>query len=365
MKNHSQKKMKMNRNNRDVYERWIVLALLFTIHYLLSVSTAGAQEPFVRRSVVEEFTGTWCGNCPRGMVGMERLSEDFGDRFIGIAVHTGIGEPMLIPAYPDVQTDRIPGSGAPSCIIDRVEFKYDPYSGSGQRGAFHYGIDLDFEAALSMPTEAKVELAAEWNDENQWDVRYIVNTTFNIDSPTAPYRLMLVLTEDGLTGTADSWRQTNYFSDDYSDSAGKKYQDDDMKTWREAPYYAPGIVYNHVAVNSNGIRTGIAGSITAPIIAWQPQTYVGTVTTLASHALRIIQDKERLHAVAILINTETGNVVNAAQSAVLPYGADGIRSFNSVGASPSDACYDLQGRRLDAEPSAGVYLRNGKKYISK
>ena len=51
----------------------------------LGVTAQTAQEPFVRRSVVEEFTGTWCGHCPRGIVGMERLSEDFGDRFIGIA----------------------------------------------------------------------------------------------------------------------------------------------------------------------------------------------------------------------------------------------------------------------------------------
>lgn len=353
----------MKRINLKRHDRWVVLALLFTIHCSLFISSAGAQ--FVRRSVVEEFTGTWCGNCPRGIVGMQRLSEDFGDRFIGIAVHTGNGEPMLIPTYPDVQTDRIPGSGAPSCIIDRAEFKFDPYSGSGQRGVFHYGIDVDFAAALSIPTEAKVELTAEWDDAYQWDVRYIVTTTFDIDSPTAPYRLILVLTEDGLTGTADSWRQTNYFSNDYSYSAGDNYQDDDMQSWREAPYYASGIVYNHVAVNTNGVRTGIVGSITAPITAWQPQTYVGTVTTLASHAQRIIQDKERLHAVAILINTETGDVVNAAQSPVLPYGSSGIQSLNQPAISLSDYCYDLQGRRLHAEPAVGIYLRNGKKYLAK
>ena len=80
--------------------RKLSLSLSFIICHL-SFSPAGAQEqePFIRHSVVEEFTGTWCGNCPRGIVGMQRLEEDFGDRFIGIAIHTGTGEPMVIPSY--------------------------------------------------------------------------------------------------------------------------------------------------------------------------------------------------------------------------------------------------------------------------
>ena len=346
------------------------MKLLISFLTLAALSlTAGAQstqETFLRRSVVEEFTGTWCGHCPRGIVGMERLSEDFADRFIGIAVHTGSGEPMVIPAYPDLQSDLLPGSGAPSCVIDRAPFKFDPYSGSGRRGTLHYGIDLDFADALAVPTEAKVELMAEWADEYQWDVRFTATTTFNIDSPSAPYRLIFVLTEDGLTGTTDAWRQTNYFSLDYEASAGTNYQDDDMAPWREAPYYAEGVVYNHVPVNTLGIRSGIQGSIEAPVVAWQPQTYSNTITTLASHTQKLIQDKSRLHAVCMLIDTSTGAVVNAAQSDVRPYGASGITEVRSC-SSASDACYDLQGRRLRLAPARGLYVdrSRGKTILAK
>ena len=364
----------MKRNNQEGHRRWMVLALLFTLHCSLFISPAGAQEPFVRNSVVEEFTGTWCGNCPRGIVGMQRLQEDFGDHFIGIAVHTGTGEPMVIPAYPDVQGDLLPGSGAPSCAIDRVQYKFDPYSGSGERGATHYGIDADFARALSVPTEAKVELQAAWNDEYLWDVRYTVTTTFNINSPTAPYRLILVLTEDGLTGTDDNWRQVNYFSSEYEASAGANYQDDDMAEWRAAPYYVTGVVYDHVAVNTVGIRTGIVNSITAPVAAYEPQTYINTVTTLANHTQKIIQDKQRLHAIAILINTGTGEVVNAAKCAILPYGSDGIVEMNDERLEMKNDVYDLQGRRVansqavqssNSPVPPGIYIRNGKKYTTK
>ena len=344
---------------------------LFPLITILLCITAGAQEQFVRRSVVEEFTGTWCGNCPRGIVGMHRLAEDFGDRFIGIAIHTGSDEPMVIPAYPDVKDDRIPGSGVPCCIIDRSRFKFDPYSGSGEKGVFHYGIDADFAAALAMPTEAKVDLVAEWNDAYDWDVRFTVTTTFNIDRPTAPYRLILVLTEDGLTGTADNWRQVNYFSSDYDGTRDtENYSDDDMAFWRNTPYLVPGIVYDHVAVNTNGIRHGIENSIAAPVVAWQPQTYTGTVSILSSHAQRIIQDKSRLHAVAMLIATETGNVVNAAKADILPFGSSGISETRRQTVAAQTA-YDLQGRPLTSYLSPltshkkGIYIVNGKKYIIK
>ena len=314
----------------------VPIPFLFTI--LISLSSfplvpSLAQEPFVRRSVVEEFTGTWCGHCPRGMVGMERLAQQFGDRFIGIAVHTGSGEPMAIPGYPDMQELLLPGSGAPSCVINRAPFKFDPYSGSGQRGATHYGIDLDFSASLAVPTEAKVELKAQWDDEFQWDVRFTATTTFNLDFPSVggdlqspPYRLIFVLTEDGLTGTTDSWLQSNYFSGELPDSEGRNYLDDDLAFWRSAPHHVQGVAYNHVPVNTLGIKSGIEGSIKAPIKAYLPQTYSATVTTLASHAQRLIQDKDRLQAVAMLINTESGEVVNAATARIRAYGeADAVK----------------------------------------
>ena len=85
--------------------------ILIATTLLLSALSTQAQTDqsagFVRRCVVEEYTGTWCGNCPRGIVGLSRLAEDFGDRFIGIAIHTGDSEPMVIPTYPSL----VPGAG--------------------------------------------------------------------------------------------------------------------------------------------------------------------------------------------------------------------------------------------------------------
>ena len=309
---------------------------------------------FVRRSVIEEYTGTWCGNCPRGIVGLQRLEEEFGDRCIPIAVHTGTNEPMQISAYPELQ----PGTGIPACAIDRGE-KLDPYKGSSN--AYHYGIGNDFAARLAEPTEAGLELTAQWNDDYQWDVRFTATTTFSIDSPTAPYRLAFVLLEDGMTGEGRYWAQVNYFSTEAGYDDSKTYLDDDMKSWREAPYNVTDVIYNHVPVNTLGIKQGIQGSIQAPIAAFVPQTYTNTVTTLN---VKVIQDKSRLSAVALLLNTETGRIVNAAKASILPYNTDAISSIRVSQQQPS-MYFDLLGRPIATPIKKGLYIMDNRKIILK
>ena len=46
------------------------------------------------RPLIEEYTGTWCGWCPRGFTGMEMLRETFGEDFIGVAIHNQ--DPMAV-----------------------------------------------------------------------------------------------------------------------------------------------------------------------------------------------------------------------------------------------------------------------------
>lgn len=57
----------------------LYLILLF-VHIISSgISAQGSKKAeltFPRRVVMEEFTGTWCGNCPRGMIGISRLRRE-------------------------------------------------------------------------------------------------------------------------------------------------------------------------------------------------------------------------------------------------------------------------------------------------
>ena len=42
-----------------------------------------------RKVVVEDFTGMWCGWCPRGIAAMEYMQKHYPESFIGIAAHDG------------------------------------------------------------------------------------------------------------------------------------------------------------------------------------------------------------------------------------------------------------------------------------
>ena len=325
-----------------------LISMMLLLAAMFSLDGSSQTTSYPRMVVVEEFTGSWCGWCPRGTVGLERLQQDFGDRVILIAVHTGDGEPMVLPAYPNL----VPGTGGvPSARIDRGD-KVDPYVGTLTEA--HYGINLDVEAALRQPSEAKVELSAQWADAQQWDVSFTVSTTFAQSSETAPYALAFVLTEDSLRGQGKSWAQRNFYTN------SEDYLDDDMKFWRESADYVTNVAFNHVAVATLGITKGVSGSIQAPIVAGEPQQFTRKVTTLNN---KVIQDKSRLTAVVLLLNTETGRVVNAAKSAVLPFDTNSIAAPVAPAASDGH-CYNLGGQRIPApRGSKGLYIRQGRKIV--
>ncbi len=313
---------------------------------------------FERRSVVEEYTGTWCGNCTAGMAAMKLMEQTFGDRFIAIAVHTGSGEPMNNSAYS--QAGLVPTS-VPRSAIDRGEY-VNSYSGSA--GAARAGIIDDLAAALAVPAEAGVEISATWNEADQKRIACTVETTFGFDLATAPYAIALIITEDGLHGTGSAWLQENYYSHEYA--SNRELSGSEMDVYWDAPRKIEGLMYDHVAVATLGVKSGQAGSIQAPIVKGQPQTYEATVAVVGN---TIIQDKNNLTAIAMLINTDTGRVVNAAKACVTPFGGDGvveIKNEELIIKNGAASVYDLSGRRLTQSVlRQGVYIRDGKKVIAR
>lgn len=160
----------------------------------------------VRRAIMEEFTGTGCGYCPRGIAGMKLMREVYGDRFIGIALHWyNSNDPMYNKNYASLSF-----GGAPSCRIDRGN-ETDPYYGDGNNPG---GIADVIDKALAKAAEVDIELTAAYTDETCDSVVLTANTTAIVDGT---YKLFFVLTADSLQGSTSSWKQSNYYA---SNSAG-------------------------------------------------------------------------------------------------------------------------------------------------
>lgn len=304
--------------------------------------TALTQMP-VKRTVMEELTGTWCPNCPRGLVGLRLLEEQFGDRFIGIAIHDD--DPMELELYNKsafVKSVSQQMGGRPSCSIDRT-VNCDPYMGIGNE--MHFNADFVVGELLKQPATADVEIQAQWTDEAQTSITLDAMTTFRYSAESNPYALMLVLTADSLTGDTDKWLQVNKLS-------GSTEYDADLTEFTQGERYMK-LAYNHVPVFADGVEKGIAGSIAPTLTADETQHYQRTIDMTTN---TIMQDKNRLHAIAMLIDSSTGQVVNAAKAHVTAYNAQGISRVNTATTSVN-RCYDLQGRRVDGRQKGIVIQR--------
>lgn len=73
-------------------------------------------DSFTKNVIFEEFTGLWCGYCPYGAKKIKDKTEQYGDRFIGVAIH--INDILEIPDGKSL-VQRYGGSGYPSCVVDR------------------------------------------------------------------------------------------------------------------------------------------------------------------------------------------------------------------------------------------------------
>ena len=246
--------------------------------------------------LVEEATGSWCGWCPRGAVGLKMLNRKYRDDVVTVAVHSN--DPMELPGY------SLNASGFPSCQINRGDF-FDPYYGSSDEV---FGIRKDVEAAMRQYTIGEIAVSAEWTDESQTAIKVNTTTTFVEDVQSSPYQIGYLLLEDKQTGTTSDWAQSNYF-------AGSNNNDPNLKVLVDSPSKIQDARYDHVPVATWQHETGVEGSLPATITSEVPMDYT---YTLDISGITRIQNKEKLTVVTLLLNKETGEVLNAAKFKFTP-----------------------------------------------
>ena len=306
------------------------------------------------KPLMEEYTGTWCQYCPRGMAGMEAMNELYPDDFVGVAFHNG--DAMTITQlYPnDVNS-------FPNGYLDRVQ-NVNPFSGSS--GA-SLGIKDDWKRRQNIISPASIVLEAEWADDAQTKLQLTSKTTFVRDFGNSPYQLTYILTADGLKGEGKEWYQQNALSGDASAKA-----DPYLKYYANLPAVIMDIEFNDVAIQLSNSR-GLAMEGTLPASVEGGKTYSHTYTfDISSNSL--VQDKTKLRPVVVLIDTRTGEAVNADKVSVGD-SADGIRQLeNEQSTIENGAVYNLSGQRVSngimketVGVPKGVYIVNGKKIIIK
>ena len=294
----------------------------------------------VHRALVEEYTGTWCGWCTRGLVAMKKLAEIYGEDFIGVAYHNG--DPMeIMTEYPsNVQ-------GFPSAFVERY-YDVDPYYGYESVG---FGMKDLIDYVMSQLAVVDLNVKAEWADEARSELKATVESNFVMDAAGDDYGIEVMLVEDDMYGPAGTdWDQHNY----YADMADQYGSDPDLGPLCDLPGTIEGYHFNDVLVGTSGV---VDESLPATIVANTVNSfeYSFDVNYLYNTSYEpIIQNKDKLHVVAIVVDKTTGQVLNAAKAAVGTAAVNEISDENKVVAST--LYYDLTGRMV-SNPGNGIYVK--------
>lgn len=292
--------------------------------------------------LMEEFTGTGCGWCPRGMQGMKNAAEKFGDQFVGIAIHQYSGsDPMYTMNYANLKF-----GGAPSCKLNRATGDLDPYMGSGE------DICDDIAEFLKWIPDAALTVKAEWGAAD--DGKLIATATVEAQAAKT-YQLAFAVIADNVKGENDNWIQSNYYSSAYSSQKGMTYASipDDLKfLWNEYPYKP---VFNDVLVASSYVRTlNKCANVDVPAEGTVEGSYEITMPVTNTKLLPAL-DKDQLYIVGIIIDPTTKTVVNAAK-AKIPTWVTGINGVKANGENAVEvARYTMDGRQVSA-PVKGINL---------
>lgn len=122
-----------------------------------------------------------------------------------------------------------------------------------------------------------------------------------------------------------------------------------------------GMVYNHVAIEAQGMDNGLEDSKMTDFRADEVKTHSTTFEGVNKYS--VIRDRSKIEIAAVLFNTKTGKIENAARCSVRNHGTTGIRPNLVQEQKKPEGIYDMQGRKVNGKPTPGIYIVNGKKTV--
>lgn len=253
--------------------------------------------------VVEEYTGTWCGYCPKGAAGLERLARDLKDKSVCIAVHSG--DKMETSSYAGIGQYV---TGAPQAVVDR-SMVCDPYFGD-KKYAFGIGDVVKERAATAVPFDVFIDVA---DGSNATTKNITANLLFYGDMGKCEYKAAFVLLEDGLIGT-----QANYF-------AGASGLSEDLAKYASMPREIKNFVFDDVARSISAFG-GINYWTGQEIVANEPISYTYRMDVSKAEKLENC-------GVAVLVFDKDGRIVNANE-VTFKEAATGIEDATNNGFAP-------------------------------
>lgn len=295
-----------------------------------------AEKEFVKRSVVEEFTGTGCGYCPRGHVGMHNMRELYGDQFVGIAMHQyNSSDPMNYTSY------SLGFQGAPSCMVNRSSGDLDPYN----------DLPKAFMASLKEMPLIDVSVEGAFSE----DTAYVYAKASVESLVSGDYDIAYMLVADNLSGTTKSWKQSNYFAKGTGLYDSQSSMPEDLQfLWDAGSSYAA--TYNDVLISSSYVSSKNKATLPSLVANGSVNSYY-TLTMPTKKALKeaIRSCGNEVYVIAMVLDKKTGAIVNARKAKVADFGTTGIENVNNSSEATVVARYNVNGVQI-AAPVKGINI---------
>lgn len=271
---------------------------------------------FVRRVVIEEGTGDWCGWCPRGIVGLEMMKDMYGDRVIAISVHADD-----IYATDDYQPFLSTVTVLPGCKVNR-RLEGDPY----------FNIKRMVASEIDEPVPVGYTAKATVYDDSE--VRVASDILVDTELDASDLRFAFTVVENGLTGN-----QHNSYSGGSTEMDG----------WESLPPVIVDYEYKDVA---RGIYPEYNGSafLNGVLIPGERYSFEYTFALPTD-----IKDVGNIRIIGMVIDASTGFILNGYE--VTPLRESGIGAVDT----DSDRIirteiFDLTGRRLSSQATGPVIV---------
>lgn len=287
-----------------------------------TASTNFSDTVFPRAFVVEEWTGTWCAWCVRGIVGMEYMREKYGDKgFIGIAVHDG--DAMQTNSYRGFLT-KFAGT-YPGGTLNRT-LTFDPNSNSMETLFNAYG---DRSTIYGISGKATYDA-----DQKQVDVETIF--TAGTDLRDVTLGIAVAILEDQV----GPYPQSNAFA---GGSEGP------MGGWENK---AGTVMWNFDEVAREISKwNGTASAIPRNVTKNDPIDYSVGVSAKSVSSIK------NAYVVAMVLNTVSGEVLNACEFPI----SNDLSAIEEVEiAKPGVEILGNSIRLTDSGLNATVYSIDGK-----
>ena len=257
-----------------------------------------------KRVVLEEFTGMTCVNCPLGILAIEKIKSIYGKQFLPIALHCYMGDPLGTGL--DKYAQFLGLSAAPSAMIQRSGIISNPMVSVEQDYRFN-GVNgeklwLDIvQEELSVAADAEITATTKVNTDDK-TIEIPCTVRYAMDTNDLNVNLFVAFIEDNVTG----FQQNNL--------SGIK--DPDLGEFGAGGKYAQAAVYpfihHHVARGWYGDTfAGTAGLIPTNVVAGKP--YTATIKTQLPESIKDINNAK---AVVMMIDANTGRLINAVETPV-------------------------------------------------